>query len=236
MGAAAQQAPVDRVAVSAEHSSLDKGLAPWTEVSAHWLREWERHRVLDAGVARTRRFGQEDTQVLLSYATPLSAALSGAVEATASGTHRVLPRHALGGQLQYEFAPGWLVLGALKRTQYDSSRVDAGKLQLEHYFGDFSASVAWSPVRSGGTSASGKELRGAWYYREHSSVGFIASRGDEATLVAPGVVSLAPVRAFALLGKHELRPGLALTWSLHRVRQGSFYTREGASAGVQVSF
>ncbi|MES3002694.1 MAG: YaiO family outer membrane beta-barrel protein [Pseudomonadota bacterium] len=236
LGAAAQGKPVDSVLVTAEHSSLDKGLASWSEYSAHWLHDWGGHRVLDTALTRTSRFGLEDTQASLAYATPLMPRLAGSLEATASGSHHVLPKYSLGGALQYEFAPAWLLHGGLKHTRYDGADVERGTLRLEHYFGDFSASAAWSPVRSAGTSASGTEVRGSWFYRDGSSVGFILARGDEATVTAPGVVTLADVRSLALLGKHEFRPGLAFAWSLFRTRQGNFYTREGASVGVQAAF
>jgi hypothetical protein len=50
-------------------------------------------------------------------------------------------------------------------------------------------------------------------------------------------VALEHVRSLALVGKHTLGAGpWALRWGLHHVRQGDFYTRRGATLGVQRDF
>ncbi|AEG93431.1 YaiO family outer membrane beta-barrel protein [Ramlibacter tataouinensis] len=228
--------PVDRVTLQAEHSELDKGNTDWRELTLQLSRQWQPREAAELGLAQTRRFGLDDTQLRLGYSRPLSQRLTGSLQASASPTHRVLPKGSLGGALQYEFSPGWLLHGGARHTRYDATDVDEGRLALERYFGDYSLLAGWTPARALGQDTHAFELRGSWYYAPDSSVGVIAARGDEATQLGEDRIVLAEVRSLALLGRHRLSPQAALLWSLGRTRQGSFYTRTGASLGLQFAF
>lgn len=228
--------PVTRVHFGVEHSHLDRGLADWDEASLRASHQWGPRSQVEGVLTETRRFGLKDTQLGASLTAPLSDRVAASAELSYSPTHRVLAHYSAGGALQYEFAPAWLAHAGLRHTRYDDARVERGMLMLEHYFGDFSASAAWFPARALGARVANAELRGSWYYREGSAVTLIASRGDEATQIGPGTIALADVRSLAWTGRHRVGPSLALTWSLFRVHQGSFYTRTGASAGVQYAF
>ncbi|HKY02872.1 MAG TPA: YaiO family outer membrane beta-barrel protein, partial [Burkholderiales bacterium] len=140
------------------------------------------------------------------------------------------------GVLQYEIARAWLVHGGARTTRYDDVRVNQGLLMLEHYFGNFSALVAWRPSRAFSVTAHSYELRGAYYYTDTSSVVFSFADGEEATNVGTGVV-IADVRSYALIGKHDLEPGRwALRYALSYVKQGDFYNRRGLTLGVEYNF
>jgi YaiO family outer membrane protein len=236
-GAIAQEAPANRITVLGEHSALDNGYADWNEASLQYARQLGPRHSVEAGLARTRRFGLDDTQLSAAYNLPLSEPLTLGLAATYSDTHRVLPRHSLGATLSWEFRPTWLLHGGLKQTRYDGSRVDQGSLMLERYFGNYSASLAWKPVRTQGTRADGFELRGNHFYAEGSSVGLIAAVGKEATQVGPDTLVMADVRSLALVGRHRLGTGpWSLVYAVSRTRQGDFYHRTGASLGVQYAF
>ena len=232
----APAAPQDRVLLLGEHSRLDRGQPDWSEATVQFSRHWSVREVAELGLVQARRFGSDDTQLQAGYSRPLGPRLTGSVQAQASPTNRVLPRYGVGGQLQYELAPGWLAHAGARHVRYDDARVDQLRLGLEHYAGPFSLLAAWSPARALGRDAGGFELRGAWYYGDDSSVGVIAARGDEATALGPGQVVLADVRALALTGRHALSPGRWLVWGVNRTRQGDFYTRSGATLGLQLAF
>jgi YaiO family outer membrane protein len=235
----AQQAgPQDRVLFLADHGKLDRGFSDWNEATVLLSRHWSVRQVAELGLARTRRFGLNDTRVDLGTSVPINERLTGAVQASVSPSHRVLPRYAVGGQLQYEFARGWLAHGGARHTRYeaDSTQVNQLRLAIENYTGPFSVLAAWSPARALGQDTHTVELRGSYYYGQDSSVGLILARGDEATQLGPGQVVLADVRSVALTGRQELGPGRWLLWGVNRTHQGSFYTRTGATLGLQLAF
>ncbi|MBY4594325.1 YaiO family outer membrane beta-barrel protein [Ottowia caeni] len=228
--------PQIRAAASVERSQLSGGLDDWTEYSVGLSRRSGPRDLMEASLLETRRFGIKDTQLSAGFSRPLSSALTLSADASISSTHRVLAQHALGAVLQYEFAHAWLVHGGYRHTRYDNTNVQRGTIRLEHYFGNFSASAGWYPVRALGTRADSFDARAAWYYAQDSSVGIAVARGDEATQVGAGAIVMAPVRSVAISGRHALGPRLSLNWSLFRSEQGTFYTRKGFYAGVQAAF
>lgn len=229
--------PVTRAAVTAEHSSLDRGYADWSSVGVRIGRHWSQRQLAELELTQTRRFGLDDTELAVGGAAPLGDALTGSLRVTHSPTHRVLPQSSFGGALQYEFRPAWLLHGGLRHTRYATTDVNQASVMLEHYFGNFSALGAVHTVRAFGQTRHVGELRAAWYYADRSSVGVIASSGEEAAQVAAGAVALARVRSLALVGRHALGQGpWAVRYGLHHVRQGGFYTRSGATLGVERDF
>lgn len=234
--ALAQTGGGQRLVLSTELSDLNRGHRDWNEVSLRYVRLGAPRQSSELAVTGTSRFGLKDSQIDVAHTTPLSPSLVASAQASYSPTARVLPGHSVGAGLQHEFAPAWLVHGGFRHTHYDSTDVNRLNVMLERYLGNFSASLAWSPVRALGTRSDLVELRGTWYHSEGGSIGLIASRGDEATQLGGGVVALADVRSLALVGRHRLGPGYGLNYALSRTRQGSFYTRTGVSLGVQRDF
>lgn len=229
-------AVVNRLQLSAEHNRLDHGLRDWNEVTVRYSRQWERRELAEVAVTQARRFGQTDRQVEALYVRPLGPRLVATAQLSFSPEHRFLARHSVEAGAQYEFRPAWLLHARLRHTRYDTASVDQAALMLERYAGNYSASLAWKPVRALGTQASGYELRANRYYGDDSHVGLIASSGQEATQVGAGAIALADVRSMALVGRHRLDPAWSVTYALSRTRQGSFYRRTGFSAGVQHNF
>ena len=88
--------------------------------------------------------GLDDTQIDLAHTRPLGERVVATLQASASPTERVLPSRSLGANLQYEFAPAWLLHGGLRHTRYPSTEVNRLNLMLERYVGNFSASLAWA--------------------------------------------------------------------------------------------
>ena len=236
---AAAQAPAataHQVGFSTERSNLDNGYADWREAGLNYRYRWHRRGTVELGLRETRRFGLDDTEISAGATLPATDALTLELRATASDTHRVLPRHSYLASAQYEFRPAWLIHGTWRQTAYDATDVRQASLMLEHYFADFSAALALHHVRALGETTRAVELRGAWYYAEGSSLAVYASSGDEATQVGGGTVALAKVRSVALVGRHTVAPRWTLEYGLHRSRQGDFYRRTGVSLGVQHAF
>lgn len=228
--------PAWRAALVTEHSNLSRGYADWNAVSLQLGRHWSRRELAEVELTETRRFGQSDSEVAAGGAFPLGDALTASLRATYSPTHRVLPRASLGGGLQYEFRPAWLLHGALRTTRYAATDVDQASVMLEHYFGNWSALGAVHAIRAFGQDTQAYELRGSYYYGDASSVGLIASTGREVTQLGAGALAFARVHSLALVGRHALDGRWSLRYGLHRVRQGDFYTRSGVTLGVQAAF
>lgn len=222
-----------RLSTSAEH--LSNGTPDWRENSAGLQLGFAPHQSIDLSAGDVSRFGLHDNQFGASFTTPLSDTLAASVDASASGTHRVLARHAVGGELQYEFAHAWLVHAGARSTSFDSASVRQGLVALEHYFSDYSVTLGWRPTHALGRSANGLEARASYYYGEHNAVTLIAAAGQEAASI-PGGVALTDVRSVALAGRHWLDRHWAVTWSAGRTRQGDLYSRNGVSLGAQYAF
>jgi YaiO family outer membrane protein len=234
--ALAQTEGGQRLILGTELSDLSRGNRNWSEVSLRYVRLGAPRQSTELAVTGTSRFGLKDSQIDVAHSEPLSPALAASLQASYSPTARVLPSYSVGASLQYEFAPAWLVHGGLRHTHYDNTDVNRMTFMLERYVGNFSASVAWSPVRALGTHSDLVEVRGSWYHSEGGSIGLIVGRGDEATQLGGGIVALADVRSLALIGRHRLGPDYGLIYALSRTRQGSLYRRTGVSIGVQRDF
>ena len=211
--------------------SLSSGGADWSELTLRITRDIAPRTRAGVALSRTRRFGLDDSQFAASAALPIGAKLVATVDAAFSPTHRVLARHALGGALQFEFAPAWLAHAGVKTTSYDAVRVNQGLLMLERYVGAYSAALAWRPTRAFGATAYGYSAQAAWYYGDKDSVGVMLSSGDEASSL-PGGVVLGRVRAAALTGRHVIAPGWTFNYGFSQTRQVGLYTRKGINVGL----
>lgn len=225
-----------RASATTESSHLDRGLPAWESQQLRIGRRWQTRQWLEVEATHTRRYDQHDTELAVGGSVPVGDALTATARAAHSPTHRVLARETLSAGLQWAVQPAWLLHGGLRHTRYTDTQVDQGTLGVEHYFGPFGATLLAHRARGLGRTTHGGELRLAWYYAEASSVTLFAGSGDEATAVGAGAVALAGVRSLALAGRHALAAGWSLEWGLHRIRQGDFHRRGGATLGVQHAF
>lgn len=222
--------------LSTGRQQLSNSSPDWTEHAARLSLRRGTREFTELGLVQTERFGLRDDQLTGVFVRPLDERLTATLDASLSPTRRVLARHHLGGSLQYEFAPAWLVHGGLRHTRYESNVVNQGHLMLEHYVGNFGWLAAWRPVHTQGRDTASLELRGSYYYGERSAASLSLSDGREAVLVGGGDVRLADVRAAVISGRHWLRPDWALNYEWGVTHQGDFYTRRGWRIGVQHLF
>ncbi|WP_338766490.1 YaiO family outer membrane beta-barrel protein [Massilia sp. METH4] len=227
-----------QTSISASHGieHLSNGARDWRESTVlvrHGLRDDTPGAAATLALTRTERFGLRDSQAGVSLATPLAPKVFATIEASGSTTHRVLPESALGTALQYEFAKAWLVHGGVRTTRYDNARINQASLALEHYTGPFSWSIGGRRAHAFGTNAGSGELRGTYYHGERNSIGLIVAAGREATSIG-SIVTLTSQRSVALTGRYWMHPRLALTYSAAHTREGDYYSRNGASLGLQV--
>jgi YaiO family outer membrane protein len=223
------------IGISGSYENLSGNQPSWRDYSLRLNKNFGSRRILDAAITDARRFNQSDTQFSAMYSSPISPKLSGSLEGNLSPTHRILPKYAVGGTLQYEFARGWLGHGGLKTTEFNNVRVNQGLLMLEHYFSNFSWAVALRPSRAFGTAANSTELRGGYYYGDRNSVSLSLSGGREATSLGTGVV-LTDVETIAVFGRHWLNRNWSANYAIGHTRQGDLYTRNGITLGIDYAF
>lgn len=214
---------------------LSNGTPDWHEDGIGLTSKFGPRHVFDITAGQTRRFGLRDDQFTMGYSVPLSTALTATVDGNLSMSHHVLPKHALGGVLQYEFAPAWLLHGGVRSTSYETVRVNQAVFILEHYFSSFSWTLGWRPTRAFGTLVNGIEVRGSYYYGDRNAVTIILAGGKEAASVPDGV-TLTDVRSIALTGRHWLNQRWAMLYGAAHTRQGDLYSRNGINLGVQYAF
>lgn len=236
----AEESGRNMLGVSTARESLSNGGRDWRESAVRFRheigdgRERRRHLV-EVAAGETSRFGLHDSQFAATYVTPLASTLTATIDASASPTHRVLAKQALGAALQFEFAPAWLLHTGTRTTRYDTVRVNQGLLMLENYVSAFSWAAAWRPARAYGATAHGFELRGSYYANDRDAVTLSLGAGKEAASL-PGGVVLAQVRSLTLTGRHAIDRDWSFTYAAGVTRQGDFYTRRGINLGVQYTF
>lgn len=223
------------IGVNLAGETLGDGVSDWSEKSVRVRRDFAKRKLAEVGVSSTRRFGLSDTQVGGTAVWPMGEKLTASVDATYSNTRRILPRHSIGGALQYEFKPAWLVRGGLKSTSYVEDNVKQGVLALEHYFKDYGVTASWLPTRVFDVTAHSYALQGAWYYGDRDLVSLTLASGREVTTVASGVV-LGKVESVGVGGRHVLSPAWSANYGVSYTRQAGLYTRKGLSVGLAYSY
>ena len=230
-----------RVELALESDQLNNELPSWRAQSLRVAHGTGPRDVREIELQQIRRFGLDDQQIRGVYVTSLGSALTATLAAQFSPTHRSLAKHGVEGTLQYEFAPAWLALGGYSYTRFDTNKVQQVSVGLEHYFSDFSLAALLRTGRSLDVRTHGFSTRAAYYYAQGSSVGIMASSGQETSLLASPqvggtVLLLSDVRAITLVGRHQLVPQWSVSYALGRTKQGNFYQRTSARVGVQYTF
>lgn len=232
---AAEPVRKNTIAVNVAGETLGDGVSDWSERSVRYRRDFAPRTIADIGVSSTRRFDLSDTQLGAGVVWPMGEKFVASLDASYSGTHRILPRHSVGGALQYEFKRAWLVRGGVKTTRYQQDRVNQGVLSLEHYFKDYGVTLSWMPTHVFGVTAHSYALQTGWYYGDRDSVSLTLATGREATTVARGV-ELGKVQSVGVGGRHMLSPAWAANYGLSYTRQAGLYTRKGLSVGLGYSY
>lgn len=218
--------------VNVSHEKLSNNLQDWREYGLTIKHDLDERHFVEAGVLCTSRFDLEDNQINGLYLVKVTTDLVATIEGNVSPTHRVLPKYAIGGAVNYTFLPATVGQFGLKTTAYDETRVHQVTLGAERYIGAFSLGINWRPSRAFGEWVHGSEARANYYYGARSSVGMLLAAGQEVTPIGQ-FKTIARVRAAALIGQHWLNQDWAVSYAISRTRQGEFYDRTGAAIGLR---
>lgn len=217
---------------------LSNGRADWRSADLSVMARNERNQSYYGRARRTERFDLRDSELQAGTYQPIGAAWGLQLEASASSTHRVLPRDSVLVQLDRRFEHGWGIQAGYRRSRYTAGGTDLVVGTLERYFSAYRAaySVYLGRPDGAGFSPSHRLQLGYYYDAERSFVAVSVSSGREVENVPPDGLLESRVKAISLFGRHEFAPGWAIRYELYRQRQGDLYTRRGLALGIRRAF
>ena len=226
-----------QLALRMARERLSNGSPDWTDRGVEIAHQFGARKSLVGSFTDSSRFGLVDSTAMLEGYYPLGERLTGNLAASASGTHHVLPRSTLYGQLAYALEAGWGVLGGIKQSVYNTTTVNVADLTLERYFRDYRAAFTVLPAHSqtAGNATSYRMVFG-YYYGDENRVQALFARGTEVDRpTGVDVVLATQVRSTALFGRHWIGRAFAFDYGMSRTVQGSV-TRNGLNAGLRYRF
>ncbi|HET9822314.1 MAG TPA: YaiO family outer membrane beta-barrel protein [Burkholderiaceae bacterium] len=241
-GAAAQAPAAWQLELGTARESLTRGLPDWTQTDIAVRRALAPRTTVELNARRTERFGLRDSEWGLAAALPLAPGWSASLGATASDTHRVLPRASALAGLQRELGDGWVAGASLRHTRYSADRANALALEAERYFGS-AAAGEWRVAAQltaarlagvGGTQS--LRVQVDRYFGPRSRVGLLASTGREIDHLGQGRALVSDAQTVVLLGRWAVDADWSLTGELGSTRLADRYRRSGGRLGVQLDF
>lgn len=216
---------------------LSGGRSDWTDTGV-LLEHRLPSRFAGSGYAReTQRFDLRDSELGASLYSPFAAGWAASVEGTTSATHHVLPRHSLTGQLERQLGRGWIVRGALRRSEYEAGRADLRLLTLERYFGNERMAYTFYSGKVGqGGSVPSHRLDWSHYFGERGEIGLSGARGREAENVAPGGLLVVEVRSLSLTARYWASARWRVGLVAETVDVRTLYRRQGLRAELRYRF
>ncbi len=217
--------------------TLTSGFSPWTDTGLAIEARTEAHGFLGARWRETERFDLRDSEAGLGARLPLPGGWGASADLTRSGTHRVLPRHSLLGQIDKQLGSGWGAQLGLKRSEFDSGRSDLRLLTLKRYFSaQRLAYTFYSGQPEGGGSAPSHRLQWSLFFGERNSLGISLAAGREVENVPPSALVSTDVRNVTLYGRYWFRPDWALSGEASWHEQGDLYRRHGIRLALRHRF
>src|SRR3970282_1784598 len=102
---------------------------------------------------------------------------------------------------------GWGAQLGLRRSEFDSGRVDLSLFTLERYFGAQRLGYTFYSGRpEGEASAPSHRVQWSLFFGDRNSVGVFVAGGREVENVGPGTLVSTDVRAYAVFGRYWLSP------------------------------
>jgi YaiO family outer membrane protein len=225
------QEPAWQVEIGTGQESLSRGLPSWRQDDLALRHRWARRSVVELNTRRTERFDQSDRELGAALAWPLDARWDASVAASASPTHRVLPRHSLSGVLQRQLGDDWVAQVGLRSTRYDSDRATALTL------GEWRAAAQLTLTRLAGVGSSeAARLQIDRYFGTRNRIGLLVSAGREIDNLGQGIVLISDARALVLLARWSLGRAWSVNGELGQTELGDRYRRRGGRLGVQLDF
>lgn len=222
--------------LSLRHEDLDSGLADWQAQRLDYASSRPGAASWYGALLREQRFGDWDPGVELGAVLPLDERWALQPEVGYQFSPDFLPRWYADLRLQRLLPDGFIGAVSLRRTEYETSRIDRLAVAAERYWGRWRASYTLNASRvEGAGNPIGHALALDYFYDGPSYLGLRASLGEEEGLEEDRVIT-SQVKALSVEGRHWLGPRWAVSWEVGRLVQGDYYARNGVMLGVRHAF
>ena len=220
---------------SVEHLSND--FAPWREGYLSVSKRFRSRRAIYGVYRVTNRVRQADNEMTVGFYQPLGRRSTIFVEASASPTHRVLPKFSTLVQFEQAFKKGWGAQVGWRHTEFRTARTNTGIFTAEKYFSNYRAAYTLylTNLAAGGGTSAAHRVQLTKYHGEKNSFTVSAAAGRELENLGERILRT-DVQSFGIGGRHWINSRWALNYSYNFTRQGKIYTRQGFNFGIRYRF
>lgn len=232
-------APVQYLETGTSHEALTNNYGDWDSTYIRFVkRDPGDLETLYASYDSVERYGRHDTQGTAGAYFPLAANWLANIEATASGTHNVLPSNSVTAGLQYGSGSHWYEGVAVRHVQYDAGNVDEELITLEHYWSyyRFSYVLTLATLAGTGSQAEHSAELDRYYGNNSSYAGISFVSGREIDNFGTPVLATSNVHGWTITGRHWMNDNWALVYAYSRFDQGLLYSRTGGRLGLDYRF
>ncbi|AHL77464.1 hypothetical protein CH92_21215 [Stutzerimonas stutzeri] len=222
--------------LSTRQDWLDSGFDNWRSQRLDYASTQPEGLGWYGALLREQRFGEWDQGVEAGAVIALDDNWTLQPEIGYQPSPYFLPEWHADLRLQRRLPAGFLGAASVRRTEYETTRVDRLALSAERYWGSWRAGYTLNvtDVANAGTPI-GHDLALDYYYAGLSYAGLRLTVGEEEAVEEQTLIT-SDVRALSLQGRHWLSSRWALSWEVGHHRQGDYYTRRWLRLGLRHAF
>ena len=222
--------------LSARQDWLDSGFDNWRSQRLDYASTQPEGLGWYGALLNEQRFGERDQGVEAGAVVALDDNWILQPEVGYQPSPYFLPEWHADVRLQRRLPAGFLGAVSVRRTEYETTRVDRLALSGERYWNSWRAGYTLNvtDVANAGTPI-GHDLALDYYYAGLSYAGLRLTVGEEEAVEEQQLIT-SDVRAISLQGRHWLDSRWALSWEVGQHRQGDYYTRRWLQLGLRHAF
>ena len=222
--------------LSARQDWLDSGFDNWRSQRLDYASTQPEGLGWYGALVNEQRFGERDQGVEAGAVVALDDNWTLQPEVGYQPSPYFLPEWHADVRLQRRLPAGFLGAVSVRRTEYETTRVDRLALSGERYWNSWRAGYTLNvtDVANAGTPI-GHDLALDYYYAGLSYAGLRLTVGEEEAVEEQQLIT-SDVRAISLQGRHWLDSRWALSWEVGQHRQGDYYTRRWLQLGLRHAF
>ena len=222
--------------LSARQDWLDNGFDNWRSQRLDYASTQPEGLGWYGALVNEQRFGERDQGVEAGAVVALDDNWTLQPEVGYQPSPYFLPEWHADVRLQRRLPAGFLGAVSVRRTEYETTRVDRLALSGERYWNSWRAGYTLNvtDVANAGTPI-GHDLALDYYYAGLNYAGLRLTVGEEEAVEEQQLIT-SDVRAISLQGRHWLDSRWALSWEVGQHRQGDYYTRRWLQLGLRHAF